>query len=167
MMYLTVESFIEDYRNESAATLKLLNTLTDESLKLEAAPGYRTLGHLAWHLVPTGGLLNPTGLRVQYPSENSGPTESASAIAQSYSETVEALLEAVRTQWTDENLQETANVYGYSWKNGLTLYIFLKHEIHHRGQLTVLMRQAGLPITGVYGPSKEEWAAMGMEAPAY
>jgi uncharacterized damage-inducible protein DinB len=28
--------------------------------------------------------------------------------------------------------------------------------------MTVLMRQAGLPVPGLYGPSKEEWAAMGM-----
>jgi uncharacterized damage-inducible protein DinB len=28
--------------------------------------------------------------------------------------------------------------------------------------MTVLMRQAGLPVPGVVGPSKEEWAAMGM-----
>jgi uncharacterized damage-inducible protein DinB len=37
------------------------------------------------------------------------------------------------------------------------------HLIHHRGQLTVLMRQAGLKVPGVYGPAREEWAAMGMQ----
>ena len=26
----------------------------------------------------------------------------------------------------------------------------------------VLMRQAGLGVPGIYGPSKEEWATMGM-----
>jgi hypothetical protein len=28
----------------------------------------------------------------------------------------------------------------------------------------VLMRQAGLSVPGVYGPAREEWAAMGMPA---
>ena len=28
--------------------------------------------------------------------------------------------------------------------------------------MTVLMRQAGVPVPGMYGPSKEEWAAMGL-----
>ncbi|HZG18224.1 MAG TPA: DinB family protein, partial [Candidatus Bathyarchaeia archaeon] len=51
------------------------------------------------------------------------------------------------------------------WKNGFTLRALLMHEVHHRGQMTVLMRQAGLTIPGIYGPAKEEWAAMGMEAP--
>ncbi|NHN35043.1 hypothetical protein G9U52_35530 [Paenibacillus sp. S3N08] len=56
-------------------------------------------------------------------------------------------------------------MFGEPWKNGFTLNAFVKHEIHHRGQLTILMRQAGLPLPGVYGPAKEEWATMGMEAP--
>ena len=28
--------------------------------------------------------------------------------------------------------------------------------------MTVLMRQTGLPVPGVYGPSLEEWEAYGM-----
>lgn len=31
--------------------------------------------------------------------------------------------------------------------------------------MTVLMRQAGLVVPGIYGPSKEEWANFGMESP--
>jgi uncharacterized damage-inducible protein DinB len=33
--------------------------------------------------------------------------------------------------------------------------------------MTVLMRQAGLRVPGVYGPSQEEWSQFGMEAPPY
>jgi len=36
------------------------------------------------------------------------------------------------------------------------------HQTHHRAQMTVLMRQAGLKVPGVYGPSREEWSQMGM-----
>jgi uncharacterized damage-inducible protein DinB len=46
------------------------------------------------------------------------------------------------------------------------VWYMLENEIHHRGQMTVLMRQAGLKVPGVYGPAKEDWAAMGMPAPA-
>jgi len=48
----------------------------------------------------------------------------------------------------------------------VTLDLLIKHIIHHRGQMTVLMRQAGLNVPGVYGPSRDEWSQMGMEAPA-
>ena len=55
-------------------------------------------------------------------------------------------------------------MYGEKWPRGMSLSALMAHETHHRGQMTVLMRQAGLPVPGVYGPAKEEWAAMGAPA---
>jgi uncharacterized damage-inducible protein DinB len=46
----------------------------------------------------------------------------------------------------------------------MALRVLIQHEVHHRGQMTVLMRQAGLEVPGVYGPAREEWAACGMPA---
>ena len=65
--------------------------------------------------------------------------------------------------WNDESLLESDEMYGDSWKRGTTLTILISHQAHHRGQMTVLMRQAGLLVPGVYGPSKEEWVSYGME----
>lgn len=164
-MYSSIQSFITEYRNESEFTQKILSSLTDASLKQEIAPGFRTLGTLAWHLVPKGGILTPTGLTFESPPEHSEAPDSAAEIANAYGNASAALMETVQSRWTDEMLQQSVNMFGQQWKNGFTLGIFLKHEIHHRGQLTILMRQAGLPVIGIYGPSKEEWIRMGMEAP--
>ena len=46
-------------------------------------------------------------------------------------------------------------MYGQKWKKKFTLQALILHEIHHRGQITVLMRQAGLRVPGSYGPAKE------------
>jgi hypothetical protein len=35
----------------------------------------------------------------------------------------------------------------------------------YRGQMTVLMRQAGLKVPVIYGPAREEWQEFGMAAP--
>ncbi|CEG27124.1 DinB family protein [Bacillus sp. B-jedd] len=164
-MYQTIQSFISEYQNESEFTRKILSSLTDASLEQEIAPGFRSLGILAWHLVPSGGILKPTGITFEAPPEQSETPQSAAEIVQAYITASSSLIEAIQTQWTDENLQESVNMFGQQWKNGFTLAIFLKHEIHHRGQLTVLMRQAVLPVIGIYGPSKEEWSSMGMTAP--
>jgi uncharacterized damage-inducible protein DinB len=50
-----------------------------------------------------------------------------------------------------------------SWTKAFVLVSLLQHSCHHRGQMTVLMRQAGLKVPGVYGPAKEEWAIYGMD----
>ncbi|MCR2804252.1 DinB family protein [Paenibacillus soyae] len=165
-MYTSLQSFIADYTYEAEGTQKLLNLLTDASLHQEVLPGYRTLGRLAWHIVTTiPDMLHRTGLQFNAPNVYSEPPASAAEIAAAYRTTVQSMLDAIRTQWTDESLQQEVNMFGENWKNGYTLSALLMHEVHHRGQMTVLMRQAGLTVPGVYGPAKEEWAAMGMEAP--
>jgi uncharacterized damage-inducible protein DinB len=70
----------------------------------------------------------------------------------------------VTANWKDETLLETDSMYGETWPRGVTLFALIAHQAHHRGQMTVLMRQAGLRVPGVYGPAKEEWAAMGAPA---
>ena len=48
----------------------------------------------------------------------------------------------------------------------MTLQGLIHHEIHHRAEMIVLMRLAGLPVPGLYGPTREEWTQYGMEPPA-
>ena len=57
-------------------------------------------------------------------------------------------------------------MYGATWPRSFTLFVLIGHEIHHRGQMTVLMRQAGLKVPGIYGPSYEEWVNYKMQPPA-
>jgi len=38
--------------------------------------------------------------------------------------------------------------------------MLIAHQGHHRAQMTVLMRQAGLKVPGVYGPSEADKAAI-------
>ena len=42
-----------------------------------------------------------------------------------------------------------------------TCILLVQHEVHHRGQLTVLMRQAGLRPPGIYGPTFDDWKDKG------
>ena len=61
-------------------------------------------------------------------------------------------------------LTEQIPMYGEQWPRGTTLLALILHQTHHRAQMTVLMRQAGLAVPGLYGPAREEWAAMGLPA---
>lgn len=44
---------------------------------------------------------------------------------------------------------------GQNMPRGKVLSMLVQHNIHHRGQMTVLLRQAGLEVPGVMGPTKE------------
>lgn len=71
----------------------------------------------------------------------------------------------MKSQWNDDDLKVLNNVFGQELPNGVTLSLLNQHQIHHRGQITVLMRQAGLKVPGIYGPAREEWAELGMKEP--
>lgn len=162
-----IEDFVATWRGETAATLRTLELLTDESLSQQITNDHRTLGRLAWHLTQTvHEMPTRTGLSYEGPGEEEAVPTSATEIAAVYKRTSQAMLDAVQSQWTDANLLEMSDMYGDQWPNGVTLDALVKHEIHHRGQMTVLMRQAGLRVPDLYGPTKEQWAEFGAPAPA-
>lgn len=166
-MITKIEDFITLWGHEGNGTQKLLDTLTDASLAQEVSPEDRTLGRIAWHITTTlHEMLSRTGLTFEAAEHDSVVPTSAKEIADRYREASEAMIKAIKEQWTDASLLEVKEMYGEQWANGLTLSILISHQTHHRGQMTVLMRQAGLSVLGMYGPSRDEWAEYGMEAPS-
>ena len=95
---------------------------------------------------------------------NDVPT-SAKKIAETFQTVSSNAAKAIEQQWTDETLKEAQNAFGREETNAQILMGLIKHTIHHRGQLTVLIRQAGLKPFGVYGPPKEDWIHLGVENP--
>jgi uncharacterized damage-inducible protein DinB len=85
---------------------------------------------------------------------------SATEISETYKLVSDRLVEAVSEQVSDEKMNEMVNLFGMEMPVQAVFRLLIQHQAHHRGQLTVLMRQADLKVPGVYGPSKEEMEAM-------
>ncbi|MEK6992695.1 DinB family protein [Paenibacillus sp. FSL K6-1566] len=161
-MYATIEQFLNDWKQEADLTLQVLDKLTDDSLSQavsEAQP--RTLGEIAWHITQSISVFfNQIGLEQEIPAAEGS---SAAAIAQAYRRTNESSIAEFRTKWEgqEDKLREPVKLFGFiDTTNAGVLDKMVRHQIHHRGQLTILMRQAGLAAPGVYGPNEEETAAM-------
>ena len=162
-MFRSLDDVISVCNGERESTAKLLAALTDASLTQRVTEEGRTLGRIAWHVVLSiPEMLRAVGLPVEGPGENDPVPAKAAEIAEAYSLVSQAVLETLPAAWDDATLQEERMMYGESWKNGYTLLVLMQHQTHHRGQMTVLMRQAGLRVAGVCGPSREEWEAYGM-----
>ncbi|MDM7915488.1 MAG: DinB family protein [Candidatus Eisenbacteria bacterium] len=165
-MFRRIEDFLVGYRYESQSTLKLLDQLTDASLLQKVTPDGRSLGQLAWHITLTlGEMLGRTGLSPACPGQDAAVPASVREIRETYARASSSALEQIEAQWTDTMLDEMLDMYGQQWRRGAALAAFTAHEAHHRGQMTVLMRQAGLKVPGVYGPAREEWAEFHQPAP--
>ncbi len=163
-MYCKLLDFVKDWENEIKETTLLFSALTDESLNTRVCEGGRTLGKIAWHIVVTNGEMGEkAGFKGDFLPENAPVPASAKKILEEYKKQTQELLKAVTTQWADDDLSQAVEMYGEKWLKGKILCILLLHQAHHRGQITVLMRQAGLKVHGVCGPSREEWQSFGLK----
>ncbi len=165
-MFRRIEDFKTSWAHESASTLKILRALTEASLAQSVGPGGRTLGRLAWHVtLALGEMMGHAGLAVASAREDE-PVPALAGIVSRYEHDAAAVAAAVAARWSDAMLVEEVPMYGQRWTRGTVLSVLIAHQTHHRGQMTMLMRQAGLRVPGVYGPAAEEWAGMGLPAQA-
>ncbi|MCT4781675.1 MULTISPECIES: DinB family protein [Exiguobacterium] len=154
-MYRTKQDLITDWTKSSAGTLDVLRAVTDETLMHAIVPGHNSLGWIGWHVTTAlGYFTNLLGFRLSPLKSLAQPTDALS-IANQYERYARELAEAAE-QFSDAYLLEEVDVHGTAMPRGAVLRMMMNHQTHHRGQMTVLLRQAGLPVPAVMGPTKEQ-----------
>lgn len=149
------QDFLNVWKMESATTLKIFNALTDASLAQAVVPGGTSLQWLAWHITGSINTLPAYGGFLAIPEKAPAPATAAEIVA-AYEQNSQRLVAAVEETGTDAFLAETVDFFGHPMRRGALLSLTLSHQVHHRGQMTVLMKQAGLYTPGVYGPSGDD-----------
>lgn len=163
-MYRKIEDFVSDWKSEEFFTLKIFSEITDDAKTHKAGDNIRTLGRLAWHITQTltempfrAGIMDTDYL------ENEPIPESFEKIIDTYKKHSMQLIALLSKNWRDEELNEKIEVYGQQWEKRKILSVLVMHQVHHRGQMTILMRLQNIAVPGTYGPSKEEWRKFGMK----
>lgn len=155
-MAQSLGQLVQLFQHEAAITLRLFHHLTDASLAQKVSPQDRSLGEIAWHIVTSiPAMLAHVGLAVPGPRHCDPVPASAQLLAQTYQDVTERAASAITSQWSDASLEEVHEVYGYRWTKAQTVMALLFHQTHHRGAMTVLMRQAGLTLPEIYGPTRD------------
>jgi len=159
-MYSTITEFAEDWGRETAISLRVERALTDASLSQRSDPEGNTLGKIAWHMVVMiGGHGAALGLEVVAPPRGTEPPGAAVAIADAYETAARSMGEQAATKLKNEQLKTDVSFFGRSLSVATVLQVLIRHQIHHRAQMTILMRTAGVVVPSIYGPSREESAA--------
>jgi len=169
-MFRRLDDFRKAWTEEAKHTLAVLETIPDRLMDTAIDKGHRDLRRLAWHLVESA-IEMPTHMGLAMPGAElvkggfiGPPPESMAELSQTYRAVSDGILKGIEA-WSDADLEREDDMYGEIWRRGYGLQILLAHQTHHRGQMTVLMRQAGLTVPSIYGPVKEGWAAYGVEPP--
>lgn len=159
-----IDGMLQELEEEAQTTRRVLERVPDNRLSWRPHEKARTLGELALHvaMVP-GGVAD----LVASPSPAQAP-DFTDPSPKSASELIPALDQSIaRAKKVLGGMDDTALMTKLRLMQGerelfavprvaLLRSIMLNHWYHHRGQLTVYLRQLDVPIPSIYGPSADE-----------
>lgn len=160
-----VEQVLGAVEFEAPRTLKLLESLPRDQYDFRPDPGGRSLGELAWHLAEveaymTFGIENGR-FDVSTKPPNLERPRSVEALAPGYRKVHEQAADRIRKLSPSDLEKKIVFFNGSEMRVRDILWGALySHLLHHRGQLALMCRLAGGTPPGLYGPTREETAAM-------
>jgi uncharacterized damage-inducible protein DinB len=158
-----IDGLLQELDMEAQTTRRVLERVPDKDLAWRPHPKARTLGELALHIatVPGGVATLAAQPEMQVPSFTDVSPKSAADLLPALDQSV-AQAKSVLGGMDDETLTATWRMMAgerevFSLPRiALLRSIMLNHWYHHRGQLTVYLRELDVPIPSVYGPSADE-----------
>jgi uncharacterized damage-inducible protein DinB len=160
-----LERFLTGWDREAANTAKLLRTLPVSQYDFRPDAGGRSLGELAWHLAEGDAYMSygieTGGFAMHAKPPNIERPRTVEALAPGFEQIHQEAVARVR-KLTPDDLDRAIPFF-----DGRPIPIrdilwdmIISHGVHHRGQLTLMCRLAGGQPPGLYGPTREEMAAM-------
>jgi uncharacterized damage-inducible protein DinB len=158
-----IDALLQELEQEAATTRRVLERVPDDKLGWRPHPTARTLGELALHVaIVPGGVAEFAAEPVrQVPDPVNPSPKSASELIPALDDSI-AKAKGVLGGMDDAALHAT-------WKMmrggqeliaipriALLRSLMLNHWYHHRGQLSVYLRQLGVPVPSIYGASADE-----------
>jgi uncharacterized damage-inducible protein DinB len=159
-----IDGMLREFEQEAQTTRRVLERVPDNQLAWRPHEKARTLGELALHvaMVPGGvAELVASPSPAQAPQFIDPSPKSASELIPALDQSIAKVKKvlggmddaAVMATWRlmqgDRELLAVPRV-------AMLRSVMLNHWYHHRGQLTVYLRELGVPIPSIYGPSADE-----------
>jgi uncharacterized damage-inducible protein DinB len=158
-----IDGMLQELEQEAVTTRRVLERVPDGQLGWRPHAKARTLGELAWHVatVPGGVAEIAAQSGMQAPDFIDSSPKSASELVPALDQSI-ARARNVLGGMNDAALGEMwrmmkgdREIFAVP-RAALLRSIMLNHWYHHRGQLTVYLRELGVAVPSVYGPSADE-----------
>ena len=159
-----IDGMLQELEQEAQTTRRVLERVPDNQLAWRPHEKARTLGELALHvaMVPGGvAQLVASPSPAQAPQFTDPSPKSAADLIPALDESI-AKVKAALGGMDDAALMATWRLMQgerelvAAPRVAMLRSVMLNHWYHHRGQLTVYLRELGVPIPAIYGPSADE-----------
>ena len=158
-----IEAFIQELEQESQTTRRVLERVPGDRLGWKPHDKSMSLGQLALHVATTPGGVSDMVRQSPMPVPQfiQPSATSAAELLPALEQSVAKAKENLRAIG-DAGLAGTFRVVQgdndvMAMPVGAVLrFIMLNHWYHHRGQLSVYLRELGVPVPSIYGPSADE-----------
>jgi uncharacterized damage-inducible protein DinB len=163
-----LDTFLCAWDREAERTLKLLRALPASQYDFRPDSGGRSLGELAWHLAEGDAYMSTGiekgGFSMDMKPPNIERPRTVEALAPGYDRIHKEAVARV-SKLTPTDLDRKIPFFtGPVAIREILWDMIVAHGVHHRGQLTLLCRLAGGQAPGLYGPNREEMAALRAQA---
>ena len=159
-----LEMFLSAWDREAESTLKLLRALPATQYDFRPDVGGRSMGELAWHLAEGDAYMSDGIDAGRFAMDAKPPNierpRTVEALAPGYERIHREAVARIR-KLKPEDLDRSVPFFtGPMLIRDILWGMIISHGIHPRGQLTLMCRLAGGQAPGLYGPNREEMAAM-------
>jgi uncharacterized damage-inducible protein DinB len=159
-----IDGMLQELEQEAQTTRRVLERVPDDKLAWRPHEKARTLGELALHIAMVPGSvaeLAASKSPAQVPQFTDPSPASAAELIPALDQSIAKAKKVLGT------MDDAAMMAPWRLMRGerelfavpraaLLRSIMLNHWYHHRGQLTVYLKELGAPIPSIYGPSADE-----------
>ncbi|HEX4998708.1 MAG TPA: DinB family protein [Terriglobia bacterium] len=159
-----LEPLIAELKQEAATTRRVLERVPPDQLSWKPHPKSMSLGQLAYHVATVPGLVGGMIAQddFQIPSRfEQPPVQSTEGLLTALDETVRSATEMLgrldeqRCAAVWRVMRGSDEIMALPRAVAIRALMF-NHWYHHRGQLSVYLRELEVPVPSIYGPSADE-----------
>jgi uncharacterized damage-inducible protein DinB len=153
--------FLQSLGNEVPTTRRLLAAVPDAQLDFKLGEKGRTARELMWHIAHSETWFGESVVSGNFSMEGEPPAPATVAEIVAYYDQHAAPLGDKIAKLSGEHLATPANFFNvFNLPVVLYMDFWIKHTVHHRGQLSSYLRAMNAHVPSIYGGSADEPFAM-------
>ena len=159
------ELALGDLEIELKETRRVLERVTSDKLEWKHHEKSRSFGQLAQHVAELPGfallIVRQNEIDFAEPRPPRPPITTREKLLETFDDVAAKLTSALDAAGDERLLSHFVmrrgqHVFYDAPRVAALRRMGISHMVHHRGQLTVFLRELGIPVPGVYGPSADE-----------